>query len=242
MASRSEKEKWVSTTKKPPRRPPVLIPAGDTNTLIEENKFTLIGRITNPAMQKPKAVVDFFLQNWYVVGSFTGRELGPHLFQFWFESEQDILSVLNRGPFHYKRWMILLQRWEPIISDDFPSSITFWIRIHGIPLHYWTEQALEAIGFEVGQVGPKDVKQGRVRVSINGLKPLEMLLDITLPSGETKKVELQYEKLEKHCFLCKSLSHEDDDCPHKRASSDYRHQRGINRTNTLDSLKSYKRA
>nr|VDD59871.1 unnamed protein product [Brassica oleracea] len=31
-----------------------------------------------------------------------------------------------------------------------------------------------------------------------------MVLDISLPSGDIKKVELEYEKLEKHCFSCHS--------------------------------------
>ena len=49
--------------------------------------------------------------------------------------------------------------------------------------------------------------KGRVRVHINGLKPLEKFLDISL-EGETKQVELEYEKLDKHCFSCLSMSHE----------------------------------
>lgn len=106
--SRSEKEKWASDPRKQPRRPPVLIHAADSNTLIEANKFTLIGRVTNPNIQKTRALVDFFLQNWSVVGQFTERELGPHLFQFTFESERDLQTILKKSPFHIKRWMMIL--------------------------------------------------------------------------------------------------------------------------------------
>ncbi|KAJ4909554.1 Zinc knuckle CX2CX4HX4C protein [Raphanus sativus] len=42
-----------------------------------------------------------------------------------------------------------------------------------------------------------------------------MKRDIHLPSGAIKEVELQYEKLDKHCFKCKSLTHEDSHCPSK---------------------------
>lgn len=241
--SRSEKEKWVATPNRQTRRAPIPIPAPSNDSLIESNKFTLIGRVTNPAIQKPRAVVDFFLQHWSVVGNFTGRDLGSHLFHFRFESERDLQSILNKGPFHFKRWMLILQRWEPSVADDFPSDITFWVKIHGIPLHYWTEQALHVIGSDIGLVESKDVDQGRVRVRLNGLKPLEMFLDISLPSGKTKEVELQYEKLDKHCFLCKSLSHEADDCPDKRNANITRSSsRDINQTNTLENLDSYKRA
>lgn len=54
-----------------------------------------------------------------------------------------------------------------------------------------------------------------MRVQLNGLKPFEMKRDIHLPSGAIKEVELQYEKLDKHCFKCKSLTHEDSHCPSK---------------------------
>ncbi|KAF3585494.1 hypothetical protein F2Q69_00031796 [Brassica cretica] len=52
----------------------------------------------------------------------------------------------------------------------------------------------------------KDATNGRFRVSINGLQPLERTLELSLPSGGVKEVELEYEKLEKHCFSCLSLS------------------------------------
>ncbi|RID68355.1 hypothetical protein BRARA_C00519 [Brassica rapa] len=211
--SRGEKEKWMADPPMKSRRPPIKIPEGNNRALIEENRFTLIGRVTNPHIQKTRALVDFFLQHWRVQGNFTGRALGPSMFQFKFESEHDLDEVLSQAPFHFKRWMMILQRWEPIVSDFFPALIPFWITIHGLPLHYWTEEALESIGTELGPVDGFDVDQGRVRVLINGLKPLEMILDVSTPSGELKQVELEYEGLQKHCFVCHSLSHEKEDCP-----------------------------
>ncbi|KAF3609597.1 hypothetical protein DY000_02045158 [Brassica cretica] len=81
-----------------------------------------------------------------------------------------------------------------------------------------------------------DVPNGRVRVTINGLLPLEIRLEISLPSGETTVVELEYEKLEKHCFLCSSLSHDKDSCP--SALNDGRRPIpvGINQVRTTERL------
>lgn len=82
-----------------------------------------------------------------------------------------------------------------------------------------------------------------VRVQVNGLKPLEMFLDVTLGAEGTKKVELEYEKLEKHCFHCKSLSHEKDDCSQKRnLGVSNAETMDINYSKTLESLDSYRRA
>ncbi|CAN6881852.1 unnamed protein product [Brassica oleracea] len=64
-----------------------------------------------------------------------------------------------------------------------------------------------------------------------------MRLPIELPSGDIIKVNLEYEKLEKHCFLCYSLRHEKDSCPLNRdnTSIDLRNQ-GISQRNTLRKL------
>ncbi|XP_048593148.1 uncharacterized protein LOC125576657 [Brassica napus] len=240
--SRAAKEKWAANPHKPPRRPPVVIPNSDNAKLIEENKLTLIGRVTNPTVQKTRALVDFFTQHWSTVGALTGRDLGPHLFQFRFETEQDLQSILCKAPYHFKKWMIILQRWEPIVSDDFPAKIPFWIRVHDLPLHFWNEPTLNTIGEELGVVETRDADHGRVRVLLNGLKPLEMHLDISLPSGDIKKVELEYEKLEKHCFNCHLLSHENSDCPNRAPTRDRRADQGtISQARTLDRLEEARR-
>ncbi|XP_013589559.1 PREDICTED: uncharacterized protein At4g02000-like [Brassica oleracea var. oleracea] len=139
-------------------------------------------------------------QVWNLEGRLEGRDLGPERFQFRFESENDLLTVLAKGPYHHKKWMLLLQRWEPTISPTFPSMISFWIRIHGIPLHHWTDEALYAIGKALGHVSTKDVRESRIRVALNGLLPLEMNSEIQLPYGEVMEV---------------SLLHEENDCPRR---------------------------
>ncbi|KAH0900303.1 hypothetical protein HID58_049871 [Brassica napus] len=54
--SRLEKEKWVVDPPKKSRRPPIKIPERNNRALIEENRFTLIGRVTNPSIQKTRAL------------------------------------------------------------------------------------------------------------------------------------------------------------------------------------------
>lgn len=187
--SRSEKEKWQAPPDLPkPKRSQVRIPQSNNDNLIAANKLTVIGRVTNPLLQRPWAVVDFLPQIWNLEGRVVGRDLGPEKFQLQFESEADLTSVLNKGPYHYKKWMILLQRWEPTVADGFPSSISFWLRIHDLPLHYWDEKTLDVIGEELGKVTGKVADDARVRVEMNGLLPLVMKLEIRLPSDEITEV------------------------------------------------------
>ncbi|KAH0917249.1 hypothetical protein HID58_024909 [Brassica napus] len=75
-------------------------------------------------------------------------------------------------------------------------------------------------------------------------RPLEMNLDISLPSGEIKQVELEYENLEKHCFICYSLSHDRNDCPALRAQANARTQTpnmGISQNRTRERLEADRR-
>ncbi|CAA7014093.1 unnamed protein product [Microthlaspi erraticum] len=218
--SRQEKGKWIPGTPKPKNRVPIPIPPSNNQPLIEDNKLTLIGRVTNPTVQRPKALVEFMIEHWNMEARASGKEISPSLFIIRFQSEDDLLAILNKTPYHFKRWMFILQRWEPIVSDYFPAFIPFWIDIQGIPLHHWNDQTLRTIGAELGFVEERDVDRGRIRVRINALEPLEMKLPIRLPSGEVTTVTLVYDKLEKHCFSCFSLSHEERDCPIARIGGD----------------------
>lgn len=123
--SKSERGKWISGAGAPRRRSPVRIPESDNSSLIEANRLTLIGRVTNHAVQKPRAVINYFPAFWNLDSTVTGRTLRQDRFQFKIESEEALHSVLRKGPYHYKQWMLILQRWEPIVSDFFPALIPF---------------------------------------------------------------------------------------------------------------------
>ncbi|KAF8082888.1 hypothetical protein N665_0802s0002 [Sinapis alba] len=111
--SRFEKEKWVPDPTKQARRP--------------QSKF--LNRTT-------EAFVEFFLKHWHVVGSIIEKDLGAHLFQFKFEYEYDLQAILSKAPFHFKKWMIILQLWKHVVSYYFSALVPFWITIHRISLHY----------------------------------------------------------------------------------------------------------
>ncbi|KAJ4873101.1 RNase H domain-containing protein [Raphanus sativus] len=60
--------------------------------------------------------------------------------------------------------------------------------------------------------------------------------------GEIITVDLEYEKLEKHCFICYSLCHEKDTCPLNREREDkVEAKQGISQHNTLRKLEDHRR-
>lgn len=120
------------------------------------------------------------------------------------------------------------------MSRSFPSNITFWVDIIGIPLHHLNDNTVSTIGKELGYLVEWDVEKARVRVCINGLVSLVMSLEIRLPSDEITEVEFVYEKLEKHCFSCFSLSHEKKHSPSSTVQSQgHSKPLGMNQIQTL---------
>lgn len=121
-------------------------------------------------------------QVWNLEGRTEGRAFGLDKFQIKFEREHELTQVLEKGPYHFKRWMLLLQRWEPTVSDQFSSNISFNVRIHGIPLHYWSEKTIFTIGHQLGKCSLRDEKEAKIWVEVNGLQPLIMKMEIELPT------------------------------------------------------------
>lgn len=198
----------------------IKAPNVDNTALIKDNALTLIGRLTNPQEQKIWALIPALPRKWNLQGRVTGSDLGNNCFQFRFEREDDLRRVLDNRPYHFAYWMVIIQRWEPITSNAFPSMIPFWIRIKGLPLHFWHEDMVVRVGQELGMLENHELTKttARVRVHVDGLKPLVKESIIEFDSGEESLVTLEYEKLETHCSKCASLLHARRNCPMKAES------------------------
>lgn len=173
----------------------------DNSALIKENALILIGRVTNPREQRIWALIPAILRKWHLQGRTTGSDLGGGCFQFRFEKEEDLQRVLDNRPYHFAYWMMILQRWEPIISTSFPSQISFWIRIRGIPPHFWLEDMICDIGKDLGTLLNHELTKttARVKVLVDGLKPLVKKAIVEYDSGEESLIYLEYERLENYC-------------------------------------------
>lgn len=106
------------------------------------------------------------------------------MFQFQFENPEDLEAVLDNRPYHFAKWMVIIQKWEPTISPEFPSQIPFWVQVQGVLVPLWSESLLRGVGEDIGTF---------------------VTWEIT--------AALVYEKLEKHCNSCFRLDHEWDECP-----------------------------
>ncbi|CAA7019015.1 unnamed protein product [Microthlaspi erraticum] len=111
-------------TAQPPRRR-IRAPEMDTSDLVRQNSLTLIGRLTNPQEQRMWTMIPYISSRWELRGRAVVSDIGNHCFQFRFDYDEDLQKVLNNRPYQYARWMLILQKWEPIISSTFPSQIPF---------------------------------------------------------------------------------------------------------------------
>lgn len=213
--SYSEKGKGHASPVAPLRRARVKVPSFDNSALLRKHSLTLVGRITNPKIQRVWALIPFFAEHWKVSSRPVGADLGQGSFQFQFASEEDLQKVLDNRPYHYAHWMIILQRWEPTSAKSFPNQIPFWIHVQGIPIHLWSEETLLSIANDIGHLESMEIttSSAKMRVSVDGLQPLITSSMVEFESGEEVEAILVYEKLEKHCTICFCLDHVSWDCP-----------------------------
>ncbi|ESQ33872.1 hypothetical protein EUTSA_v10009841mg [Eutrema salsugineum] len=190
------------------KRLKISVPKFDNANLIEGYSRTLIGRCMNPQAQDMKTLLFMLPRIWKVEERVAGADLGLGRFQFDFDREEDIVEIMKMEPFHFDYWMLSLVRWTPVVDPNYPSAITFWIRVIGVPLHFWADLTFRTIGKALGKVEAVNLNEGKIQVIIDGLKPLCFETLVEFHSGEETTVFLRYERLFGYCRQCFSLCHD----------------------------------
>lgn len=213
--SYAEKGKGVAQPSEPLRSGRIVVPEFDSSELIKKHELTLVGRVTSLKHQRVWSLIPFFSDLRKTSSRPIGADLGQGLFQFQFANKEDMELVLEKRPYHFAKWMIILQKWEPTLSATFPSQIPFWIRVQGVPLHLWREDILRRIGEDLGRYQGCEITPGclKMRVEINGLLPLLKKYTLEFQQGGEVSATLVYDKLDKHCLNCSKLDHEAENCP-----------------------------
>ncbi|KFK36366.1 hypothetical protein AALP_AA4G114100 [Arabis alpina] len=147
-------------------------------------------------------------------------DMGDGRVHFRFQREEDLEVVMDHRPYHFDGFMIALERWIPTVRRDFPTTIPFWITIHGLPDYRREEEAVTSIGEALGEFLTVDVTQPipRVRVTVDSNVPLTLRSESD-DDGTICVLDFQYEKLQKHCGRCLRLTHETPSCPEKARES-----------------------
>ncbi|KAG2330578.1 hypothetical protein Bca52824_001758 [Brassica carinata] len=192
----------------------IRIPDCDLSVATERFKKTLIGRVLHIGGRSVDAMIGFLprARIWNVEGRVRGVNLGNGRFQFDFDKEEDLIMVLNKRPCHFNHWIFALERWEPFTSENFPNTIPFWIKVTGVPVHYWNDMTFEEIAKALGKKVTIDAKNDRIQVSVDADQPLQFERRVGFPNGDIGKVYLSYEGLDRYCYGCNRISHDIYSC------------------------------
>ncbi|KFK31653.1 hypothetical protein AALP_AA6G141200 [Arabis alpina] len=161
-------------------------------------------------------MIGFLPTIWRCEGRVQGFEMGDGRVHFRFQTEKDLLVVMENRPYHYDGSMIAVDRWIPTVRRDFPTTIPFWIVIKGLPDYRCEEETVRSIGENLGEFMKVDVSEPipKVRVTLECGLPLVKRRESD-DAGDINVLEFQYEKLHKHCTRCLRLTHESIDCPER---------------------------
>ncbi|XP_056860345.1 uncharacterized protein LOC130508719 [Raphanus sativus] len=187
----------------------------------QDNVLSIVGRILNPDYQKIPGLILTMPRKWQKEGRVRGVALSQEKFQFFFQNEHDLNDVLEKGVQTYNEWALVLERWVENPPEEFLQYIPIWVQIRGIPMNHFTKKALTALGDLVGKTKfvafdpSKPITQDYIRalVLFNVAHPLRKTKVINLPEGGSTVIRYSYEKVQKRCFTCQCLNHEQDKCP-----------------------------
>lgn len=81
-----------------------------------------------------------------------GVALSQERFQFFFQNENDLMDILEKGVHTFNEWVIVLERWVENPPEDYLQHIPLWIQMRRIPVNHYTKKALTALGDIIGEV------------------------------------------------------------------------------------------
>lgn len=200
---------------------PFIMPELPQFSSCERNILSLIGRILNPDCQTVSGVIHSMPRKWQKSDRIRGVALSKEKFQFIFKSEHDLEDVLQKGFQTYNEWGLVIERWAEIPPPDSLQFVLLWVQIRNIPINFYTDLSITALGEIVGQViqVAYDPSSGqsddfvRVQVRFDVSKPLRKGKLIGLPKNQSTEIRFFYERVQKRCYNCQRLSHEKDFCP-----------------------------
>lgn len=189
---------------------PIILPEEPEFRVFAANENSLMGRLLNPDCQVMSRMINYMPTAWRVYDRVRGVALSRDRFQFIFQREEDLLTVLKDRPWSYNHWTLLLERWCPSPPRDFLTSLEVWIRIRNIPVEHYTTGTMFTLAKKIGHVeeiayNPK-VSQTtdyiRAKVTLDVENPAYEAKNLHLPSGEITVITYEYEKIHKRCFSC----------------------------------------
>ncbi|XP_047264095.1 uncharacterized protein LOC124896569 [Capsicum annuum] len=142
-------------------------------------------------------------------------------YMFRFNTVEDRDRVMQAGPYTFHNKSFILQHWK--IDFDFNPEcirrIPLWVQFPGLPVGYWSTEALSKISSVVGKPLYTDkvtaemerISYARVLIKTDVSRVLPKNIELIVPIGAFQQ-RIKYEWKPKFCHDCLKLSHKDVNC------------------------------
>ncbi|KAL0669857.1 hypothetical protein Bca4012_032561 [Brassica carinata] len=134
----------------------------------------------------------------------------------WFDNS-DIIRSLNKT---------LIGRITNPDTQNVGSLVSMMPKIWKLDDDRVTDRVLRRIGNELGTVREVDEVNARVKVTVDGTKPLCFEIPVLFETEEVD-VKVEYEKLFGYCATCFRLSHDKESCPESDLRKDVEEERDL---------------
>ncbi|KAG5572395.1 hypothetical protein H5410_062161 [Solanum commersonii] len=136
---------------------------------------------------------------------------GEGYYIFKFKSEEDKEKVINYGPYYFSNRPLILKPW--VLDFEFDkeilSVVPIWVKFLGLPVGYWSIEALSKISSVVGRpmhtylftTNMENISYARILIEVDVLQPLTEVISIETPSGLWEE-QVEYEWRPRYCNEC----------------------------------------
>ncbi|KAG7543502.1 hypothetical protein ISN45_Aa07g034130 [Arabidopsis thaliana x Arabidopsis arenosa] len=125
-------------------RTPLRLSSEATNQRDAEHRLSLIVKGLHSS-QNPAGIKVMMPKIWKLEGRITSRINEDGSVQFFFKQEHQLLTILDNGPWTYKDWLVVVDRWTRRTYPDYLRIIRFWVKILNLPddsrnlyIHFWS--------------------------------------------------------------------------------------------------------
>ncbi|KAJ6387195.1 hypothetical protein OIU78_016993 [Salix suchowensis] len=197
-----------------------MIPAGMKMLNVDHWSRCMIGCFTGYRI--PYHAVNLIARKvWDSYGLEQVLTVADGFYIFRFTSEEEVLEIIEKGPWMFGGKNIILQKWTPQFQFDRSKikHVSVWIRLRGLPLPLWTKQGLSMAASMVGKpqscdeqtINCKRLDFARLCVELDASVPFIRQFEVESPlSTVPVKVTVEYEWKPSRCEACQSFGHK---CP-----------------------------
>ncbi|XP_048599919.1 uncharacterized protein LOC106355563 [Brassica napus] len=130
----------------------IIIPDEDAYCAMDRGGRSILGRLLNPECQNMGRMLKTMPKIWKVYERVTGIALTKERFQFIFDLETDIQTVLRQGFWTFDDWGMAMERWVEFPPPNNLQTVAIWVRLHNLPTNYFTMKTTDIIADGIGHV------------------------------------------------------------------------------------------